>query len=425
MTKIDHEASYPRLMTSPTREVLGGLRGVVLQGPRQAGKTTLARQLAADCASAFVSLDDVTALEAARLDPTGFLASLPRPLFIDEFQRGGEAFILALKVQLDRHRGAGQFLLTGSTNFLTLPGLSESLAGRVALSTLWPLRPVRDRPDARRFHRPRIPFADGTSSPPLSTGPLRLLRTRRGRWFSRSHRTDSPAALPLVRFVRRGRLSPDVAELAEVRDGNGLRALVKLSAAQTAQELVLKGLADGIGVRPQTAARWLDWLESVFLVKVVPAWSPNPTRRVIHRPKLHFVDSGLCAHLLGKSGESLAAPTEPVAGALLETFVLGELTRLCGWSETRPRLYHLREHRGAEVDIIAEAPDGRVIAFEVKATQSRPAAGLENLVRLRERLAVTPGRFVHGFVLYTGAEAYSLGETTSRPCPLDALWGPG
>jgi predicted AAA+ superfamily ATPase len=424
MTKIDHEASYPRLMTSPTREVLGGLRGVVLQGPRQAGKTTLARQLAADCASAFVSLDDVTALEAARLDPTGFLASLPRPLFIDEFQRGGEAFILALKVQLDRHRGAGQFLLTGSTNFLTLPGLSESLAGRVALSTLWPLSQCEiDRtpggfidlafrsPTELRRHRSRLVRSDYFERVAVGGFPEAIGLTPRLRslWF------DSYAETVVAR---------DVAELAEVRDGNGLRALVKLSAAQTAQELVLKGLADGIGVRPQTAARWLDWLESVFLVKVVPAWSPNPTRRVIHRPKLHFVDSGLCAHLLGKSGESLAAPTEPVAGALLETFVLGELTRLCGWSETRPRLYHLREHRGAEVDIIAEAPDGRVIAFEVKATQSRPAAGLENLVRLRERLAVTPGRFVHGFVLYTGAEAYSLGDDITA-LPLDALWGPG
>jgi predicted AAA+ superfamily ATPase len=116
-----------------------------------------------------------------------------------------------------------------------------------------------------------------------------------------------------------------------------------------------------------------------------------------------------------------AARTERTGGALPEDLVVGELAREYGWSETRARLYHLREHRGAEVYIAAEAPDGRVVALEVQATQSRPAAGRENLVALRDRLALTPDRFVHGFGLYTGEQAYSLGAKLLA-IPLDALW---
>jgi hypothetical protein len=216
-------------------------------------------------------------------------------------------------------------------------------------------------------------------------------------------------------------IARDIAEVAEVRDGHSLGQLVRLLAAYSGQELVQKTLADGIGVRPQTVANWLAWLEAIFMVFRLPAWSPNATRRVIRRPKVHFADTGLCAHLLGRTGPRLAEPTESLGGALLESFVAGELQRQLGWSETRVRLFHLREHRGPEIDLIAEAADGRIVAFEVKATRSRPGSGGEPLVALRERLKAQPGRFVHGFVLYTGEQAFRLDEGITA-LPIEALW---
>lgn len=415
------ELPFERHLAPTAIDLMAGLRAVVLQGPRQSGKTTLARQMADRLGARLISLDDPAALEAVRLDPMGFLDAYPRPLCLDEFQRGGEALVLALKTELDRSRARGQFLLTGSTNFLALPTFSESLAGRVGLATLWPLsqgelerRPsgfldlaFRD-PESLRGYRATLGRLDYFERLTIGGYPEvhRLTTRQRDHWFSAYAET----------LVER-----DVAELAEVRDGHGLRSFVRLAAAQTAQELVIKSLADGVGIQARTATRWLAWLEAIFLVHLLPAWSPNSTRRVIHRPKAYLVDTGLCAHLLGKSGPALADPTDPVAGAMLESFVVGELTRQSGWSETRTRLHHLREHRGPEVDVVVEATDGRVVAFEVKATRSRPGAGIEHLAALQQRLASQPGRFVHGFVLYTGEQAHSLGPGLTA-LPIEALW---
>jgi predicted AAA+ superfamily ATPase len=421
MQRYSAETPFERLLAPTAIDLMAGLRAVVLQGPRQAGKTTLARQMADQLGARLISLDDPAALEAVRIDPTGFLDAYPRPLCLDEFQRGGEAFVLALKSELDRSRTRGQFLLTSSTNFLALPTFSESLAGRIGLATLWPHsqgelerrpggfldRAFRD-PESLRGYRATLGRSDYFERLTLGGYPEvhGLTPRQRDHWFAAYAET----------LIER-----NVAELAEVRDGQGLRSFVRLAAVQTAQELVIKSLADGVGIQARTATRWLAWLEAIFLVHLVPAWSPNPTRRVIHRPKSHIVDTGLCAHLLGKSGRALAEPTDPVAGALLESFVVGELMRQSGWSETRTRLHHLREHRGPEVDIVVEATDGRVVAFEVKATRSRPGAGSEPLTELQQRLAAQPGRFVHGFVLYTGEQAHSLGPGLTA-LPIEALW---
>jgi len=413
--------TFDRLLAPAAIELMAGLRAVVLQGPRQAGKTTLARELAGRFGARLISLDDPAALEAVRLDPTGFLQAYSRPLCLDEFQRGGEALVLALKAELDQSRARGQFLLTGSTNFLALPELSESLAGRIGLVTLWPLSQgeLERRPsgfldqaflDPEHFRGYRATLQRSDYFERLAIGGYPevhdLSIRQREHWFAAYATT----------LVER-----DIADLAEVRDERGLHAFVRLAAAQTAQEMVMKSLADGVGIRPQTATRWMGWLQAVFLVHLLPAWSPNATRRVIRRPKAHLVDTGFCAHLVGKSGAVLAEPTDPLGGALLESFVVGELTRQSGWSETRTRLYHLREHRGPEVDLIVEAADGRVLAFEVTTTRSRPGSRSAPLAALRQRLESQPGRFVHGFVLYTGEQAFSLGPGLTA-LPIEALW---
>jgi uncharacterized protein len=413
-----------RRVADSLRDLLGGLRAVLVHGPRQSGKTTLARLLARESGGEFVSLDDPAALEAARSDPVGFLEGHGRTLFLDEFQRGGDPLVLAIKAELDRTRAKGRFLMTGSTHFLSIPWISESLAGRVAIATLWPLS--QGEIEGRQGAFLDLAFSDPESLRGWRGGSKKgdyLERICRG-GFPEAHVLDPRQRDAWYAAYAETVIERDVAELAEVRDGRGLRTLLRAAAATSAQELVVKTLADGVGVKAQTASQWLGWMEAVFLLHSVPAWSRNPLRRAVRRPKLHLVDSGLAAHLTGKTSASLAHPTEPMTGPLLESFVVGELQRQAGWSECRPELFHLRERGGHEVDLILETRDGRIVAFEIKATSSRPAAGVLPLEALRQRLLGSSSRFVHGFVLYTGERAFPLGEDLTA-LPIDALWGAG
>ena len=142
-------------------------------------------------------------------------------------------------------------------------------------------------------------------------------------------------------------------------------------AANTASELNVQDSARRIGVDRATLASYLAWLETVFLVHRLPAWSRNPSARRVRRPKIHMTDTGLAAGLLGLEADALSAPTAPVTGPVLETFVVNEIARILAAGTDRLRLYHYRDHRGHEIDLVIERADGAVVAVEIKAT-ARP-----------------------------------------------------
>lgn len=409
----------PRRLEPILRDTLSGFRVVVVTGPRQAGKTTLVRRTLGG-AGTFVRLDREATLRAALDDPEGFANFGTLPRAFDEVQRAGEPLIRAIKTVVDDDTRRGQFLLNGSADFLTVPTISESLAGRAAFLELWPFTQgeLHGTPDGfleAAFADPDALLAGGRSE----LGPADYRQRICAGGFPEAT-TMAPRARRLwFRDYVRTVTQRDIKDLSGARRVRDLPRLLGLLAARTAGELVVASLhrAADLGSRNTTDA-YLGYLEMTYLMMLLPAWSRNLSSKIVHRPKVHITDSGLAAHLLGKNPDSLARPTDPARGPLLESFVANELHRQASWADEEVRLHHLRDRSGAEVDIVAEAADGRFVAVEVKAAPLVDRRDARHLEWLRKR---APGDFVCGAVLHTGEHAWRLGDRLLA-LPVSRLW---
>lgn len=402
------------------QELASWLRIVIVNGPRQSGKTTLLRKFQERVTAAYVTLDDPFQLAQARDDPATFVAQGPSPLIIDEVQRGGDDLVRAVKVVVDQRQDRGQFILSGSARFLTVPTLSESLAGRAGFIDLWPLS-LAERTGAR------ADFADRVFGDPAS-----LLDDRQSGWTRDSYLSlitagGYPEVLTIpVQSVRQswydGYLSTvivrDIGDFASVRDADAIPKVLGLVAARSGSPMVIADIARDLAVRPDTIRNYLAYLEIVFLTVTVAAWSGNLTSKITKTPKVFVTDSGLAAHLLRVTGDSLRVQGHPALGGLLETFVLSELVKLRAVSDTGFDIYHLRDRAGAEVDFVLEGPGGQVVGLEVKATASPVAADAKHLRWLKGKLG---DRMTVGVVLHLGAAAGSLGAGIYA-LPVSALW---
>ena len=389
---------------------------VLLHGARQVGKSTLAQEIASGPHPArYLTLDDAVVLAAAKSDPAGVIAGLEGPVVIDEVQRAPE-LILPIKAAVDRDRRPGRFLLTGSANVLLLPRLSESLAGRIEVSTLWPLSQGEINGVVENF-------VDGVFSPALAlpshTGvardelarrivaggyPEAVLRlpARRPSWF-RSYVTTI-----LQRTVR------DIADIERIHE---IPRLLSVLAARTGTLLNVADLSRTLGIPQTTLQRYLAVLQTTFLIHLLPAWTAKARKRLLKSPKILLVDTGLAAHLVGTDSRGLPASTE-LWGAFVETFVVMELLRQVGWSTTHPTLYHFRTAKGEEVDVVLEAPSGEVAGVEVKAAVSVDADDFRGLRILAE---IAGRRFVRGSLLYLGDQAVPFGANLYA-LPISSLW---
>lgn len=408
----------PRNISELLREVLQSARVVFVNGARQAGKTTLVRQLAEELGASYQTLDERAVRALARDDPDEFVQRDP-PMVIDEVQRGGDDLLLAIKAEVDRDPRPGRFLLTGSTRFLTVPNLSESLAGRVDLIDLWPL-------SQGEIEGVRDTFVDRLFA---STRTLRRLRpapVSRASAFERVCRGGFPEAVARDPRQRarwlgaylRTLTERDVGEVSNIQRVADLPSLVRLLAGRTAAPLNISSLANDADIPRTTVSGYLPLLESVFLLFRIPAWSRNVTSKQVKQARLHFTDSGLAAHILGASPASLARAGARMAGPLLETFVASELARQATWSREDVTLHYFRNQAGAEVDLVLESRDGRVAAVEVKAGRSVGKNDVRSLSLLRDRVGED---FVNGVVLGCTESAQPLGERLTS-MPLSALW---
>ena len=405
-------------------EALDAFRAVVLHGARQCGKTTLARLVTEQRGGEYVSLDDDAEREAALADPLTFLAARRRPLAVDEIQLGGDRVVRAVKRLVDADPDPGRFLLTGSTNFLTVPTISESLAGRVRILRLCPLSERElsggSPPDVGRWF-------EGFSGPPL------LEHLGRDEYLRRLCRGGYPEA---VRHdpARRGEwfesyldtvIQRDLAALSGIRKATSLPRLLRWTASLGGGEVNAAAASRRLGIDRATVLSYLEWLHAVFLIVRLPAWPRNLTARAVRRPKIYLTDSGLAAHLIGADPDGLAAPVHPAAGPLIETFAVNEIARQISASPERIDMYHYRDHRGHEVDLILERPDGSVAAFEMKATRSPAAAQLGHVRWLRDRIdRAAPGLFKAGVLLHTGNQSVTVGDRLHLR-PIQTLWRPG
>ena len=412
----------PRRSLKSTVDSHSAFRAVVLQGARQVGKSTLAGLLANQLSAPLVTLDREDDLSAALDDPSLFLDTLGTPAVIDEIQRGGDRLILAIKQRLDQSRSPGQYIITGSTNFLTSPNLTESLAGRIDLITLWPLSmgELHDGPDDlidRAFrdpsgliqHRGATPgrgeyleFICQGGYPEVQS----FDRSIRRRWFERYLET----------VLRR-----EVETATDLRRFDALLAMARLLLATSGSELILSRLAERVGIDRSTAQVYEPWIETTFLVHRVPAWSRNVTTKIVHRPKLYTCDTGLGAAIIGKTPTALARLNDSSVGPLIESFVIAELAKQLTWSETSARLHHFRDRDGLEIDAIIESADGHVIAVQVKASTVARPADTKSMAVLRRRLDEIGTDFVVGIVFHTGDRRIQLGDRLIA-LPIADLW---
>lgn len=411
-------------------EALDSFRVVVLHGARQCGKSTLARLVADQRGGTYTSLDDDAARQAALGDPRGFLLDQGHPLVVDEIQLGGDRVVRAIKQVVDADPASGRFLLTGSTNFLTVPSISESLAGRVRLLRLWPLSqaelsgtvpfPVESWFDLSGEDQGRPRLADKT-------------QTSRRDYMEIVCRGGYPEAVALPRELQRDWfesyvetvIERDVVALGDLRRRSSLSTLVEWVAASTASELNVQSTASRLGIDRATLGAYLAWMETVFLVHRLPSWSRSPSARPVRRPKIHIADTGLAAGLMGLDADALTVPTAPATGPMLETFAVNEIARLVASSATRLRLHHYRDHQGHEVDLVIERADGAIVAVEIKATSSPSVDQLRHVTWLRDRLdSASPGAFRAGVLLHTGNQQFTVGDRLQIR-PLDTLWDGG
>lgn len=405
----------PRHAESLVIEALQDTRVVLVNGARQAGKSTLTR-LAAGRRSPMVLrlLDDPATLQAAKEDPTGFVDH-DGLVVIDEIQLVPE-LLRPIKVTVDLDPTPGRFLLTGSSRVLALRTLPDALPGRMEVIELWPfsqgeISGERDQfVDAAFRHGPDIDHSstlrrrDYLDRIVVGGFPEALRRTPRRRTaFFDSY---------LSTLIER-----DVLELANIERRSDLLKLLALLAGRAGGLLVPATLAGQSGIPRSTLVRYLELLASVFLIKTVPAWSSGQTQRTVGTPKLAFVDTGIASHLIGQDAVRLGEPGG-AAGAMMENFVVMELARQLTWSTERGRLYHYRTKDKLEVDAVVETPDGRMIGVEVK---SGATVRTDDLAGLRNLASHVGDRFVAGYVLYTGQQTLPFGEKL-RAVPLDALW---
>lgn len=397
---------------------LGDTRVVLIVGPRQAGKTTLAK-LHANHNRPYITLDDPATLAAARSDPAGFVRGLKQAV-IDEVQRAPD-LLLAIKESVDKDQAPGRFLLTGSTNLMALPVVADSLAGRIEVITLMPFAQAElagtqgDLLD-RLFDGAGLPASinpvvgDALMDIVLKGGyPEALRRTsasRRQAWLQ-----------DYVSLI----LDRDVRDIANIDQLDRMPRLLDVLAAHAGQLVNHSSYGAALGLTAPTAQKYVGILERLFLMRQVPPWSHNAASRLTKTPKLHFLDTGLLAALRDTTAARLQkdrAAERTAWGPLLENFVVSEVLKLITWSDKRLRISHFRNKEQEEVDLVIEDRRGRVVGIEVKASATVRAQDLRGLRQLQ---AAVGDKFVHGLLLHDHDRITPFDERLHAG-PVSLLW---
>ncbi len=406
---------FPRFAESRLEEALGDTPVVLVHGPRQCGKTTLARKVGDRGGYDYFSFDDDVARAAAEADPVGFASDLPARTILDEVQRVPGLFT-ALKSAVDRDRTPGRFLLTGSGNVLLVPNLADSLAGRMEILRLHPL--AESELEGEQSDFVELLFGGRIATRRLARLGTELAeRISRGGYPPAVVRTSPHRRAAWYRDYVEAMVQRDVRDLARIASFDALPRLLALAAGQTARLLNVSDLASPFQLSRPTIRDYVTLLERVFLLEELPPWHTNRLSRLVKTPKLHMGDTGLCCALLGLDAEALRHDRNTL-GQLLETFVYQELRRQASWRNDDIRFHHFRDKDGGEVDVVLERGAREVAGVEVKAAATVTAADFRGL---RKLAAAAGKRFVAGVVMYDGEASVGFGDRLYA-VPIRALW---
>lgn len=401
-------AIFPRSIQPRVLDALADTPVVLLSGPRQAGKTTLVRQLAGPTRR-YLTLDDEVTRLAAREDPVGLIRSIDCAV-IDEIQRAPD-LLLAIKKTVDEDRRPGRFLLTGSANLMALPGVADSLAGRMETLVLLPLAQceIASAPGASSAWLDAL-FVGEMLVPAASVvGDALVEIVSQGGYPEALTRTDSRRRKTWARQYIDSLIQRDIKDIASIDKLDHIPRLLK-ALAQTAGQLCNYSQIGGqVGIDHKTASKYIAVFEQMYLMQRLPVWSGNRLSRLLKTPKLQFLDSGLLSVLIDFSD---SMRQRKLFGQLLESFVFAELRKQATWAEGEYGIFYYRDKDQNEVDFVIENASGEIIGVEVKAAAS---ISVSDLAGLKKLAGLAPQVFKAGIILYDGTETLPLGQTNGRP----------
>lgn len=379
-----------RTLESKLKELAGYYPVVMVTGPRQSGKTTLCRMTWPE--RQYVSLEALDSRDFARNDPRGFLAEFSHDVIIDEVQHVPELFNY-LQSDVDDHPGPGRFIMTGSQHFGLSQSISQSLAGRCGILTLLP---------------PSLEELRGFSNVPSHLFSLLWQGA-----YPRIYDENIPAHQWLADYTATY-IQRDVRQVINVSDLQAFSGFLKLCAGRTGQELNFSTLGSDAGVSHNTARAWISVLEASYIVHRLPAWHANIRKQVVKTPKLHFLDSGLACYLLGiREPDQLRL--HPLRGAIFESWVVSEIYKSRLHSGTEPDLFHYREARGPEIDLLVKQGQ-QLAAVEIKSGTTINEDFFKNIKRFADRMkdADQEGR-IQSYIVYGGdnSQKRSLAQVIS------------
>ncbi|MCY4325287.1 MAG: ATP-binding protein [Betaproteobacteria bacterium] len=408
-------AYVSRHVEASVKTALADSRIVAIVGPRQSGKSTLARRIASSDGRKFVTLDDVHVRKFALADPHGFVRENQFAV-IDEIQLAPDLFF-ALKKDVDENPDPGRWLITGSVDLFKKAVAPDSLAGRVSTIELLPFSQAEIDGCAPASFLRRAFAADFPAFLPVGRTANLIDRILTGGYPLAVGKNNLRSRQVWLRDYADSLAEHDLPGFTNGKGSALLPRLLGHAAAAAGSIVNLSSLAGHLAVDHKSVDRWLTLLERMFLLRRIAPWSGNRIKRLSKRPKLHFLDSGLAAALRSVTDQTIERNRAEI-GLLLECFVLAEISKALVHHDQPLYLSHYRDAGGAEVDFVLEDPAGMTVGIEVKAAAGvspRDLRGLQGLA------AATADRFACGIVLHDGDRIDRLAERIFA-LPVAMLW---
>ena len=369
---------YKRTIESTVRSVSDTFPVLLLTGPRQVGKTTLLERMA-EPERKRVSLDNPTQRMLAQSDPELFLQRYSPPVLIDEVQYAPQLFPY-IKILADQRKRPGDFWLTGSQMFRMMKNVTESLAGRAGIVQMQGLSSAEidgRHPGAFEIDIPKLTERMSAARPMTVT-----------EVFERIYRGSMPRLYELESINRElyyesyldSYLSRDIRDLDQVADESAYMRFIRIVAARTATNVNYEALAQEAGVTAPTAKRWLSLLISCGIVALIEPYYNNALKRILKAPRMYFLDTGLCAHLMGW-GSARVLESSAMSGEFFESWVVAEIYKSYLNAGKRPPLYFYRDSNKKEIDLILYQ-NGTVNPIEIKKS-AMPSNATKNFFVLR------------------------------------------
>ena len=409
------ESYFHRHCEQRISNALSYSRVVAIVGPRQSGKTTLARRLACLDDRPFLSLDDATSRQFATSDPDGFLRDEEFAV-IDEIQRAPE-LLLTIKKTVDENPKPGRYLITGSVELFHHSISPDSLAGRVAVIKLLPFSQAEIVRDASPGFIDQLLAGSFNAKGAVGRTDSLVERVLCGGYPTVQIADEESVRQQWLRDYAAMLTQRDLPEIARVNKANQISKLVQLAALASGQMLNFSNFGSRLNIDGKTSDRWLTLLENLFLIHRVPAWHKSVKKRLVKSEKLHFLDSGLLAALCNINTEAIQKNRQ-FLGKLLECFVFSEILKATSLSNEQLTLCHYRDMDKVGVDMVLERPFGEVVGIEVKARATIRPQDFRGLKRLQE---ISGDRFVCGVVLHDGEHVQQM-YPQMFAMPIKMLW---